>query len=235
MRFNPLIPVLGVLLGSCLVAALGWLGTASLTLPSPVFAAAPEAGPIAATPDPASVEAGGGIFNVNMDTPLGAEGAETGADLSGVGCGLSEGFPDSILQWCQLITHYSTQRGLSPDLIASLILQESGGNSDAYSHSGAVGLMQIMPRDGIAAGFMCINGPCFGSRPATDELWDPEFNISYGTKMLAGLINHHGDVREALRSYGPMDVGYSYADTVLAIQQRYGQPTHSQAEAPGAE
>jgi len=44
-------------------------------------------------------------------------------------------------------------------LIAAVILQESGGDPSAYSSSGAVGLMQVMPRDGIAAEFMCVNGP----------------------------------------------------------------------------
>lgn len=101
------------------------------------------------------------------------------------------------------------------------MLQESGGNPKAYSHSGAVGLMQIMPRDGIAASFMCINGPCFGSRPTIKELEDPEFNIEFGTRMLSGLISKYGNVRDALKFYGPMDVGYNYADKVLAIYENH--------------
>jgi soluble lytic murein transglycosylase-like protein len=102
------------------------------------------------------------------------------------------------------------------------MLQESGGNHLAYSHSGAVGLLQVMPRDGIAAGFMCKNGPCFAKRPTISELQDPEFNINYGAGMLSGLNNKYLDIREALKSYGPMDVGYAYADKVLAIYSRYG-------------
>ncbi len=137
-------------------------------------------------------------------------------------CKVSPAYPESIRQWCDLITHYAEKRGLEPDLIAALIWQESGGKSKAYSSSGAVGLMQIMPRDGLAAGFMCVNGPCFSNRPTTGELEDPEFNISYGTKMLAGLEARTGDLREALKSYGPMNVGYYYADKVLGIYQRYG-------------
>jgi soluble lytic murein transglycosylase-like protein len=86
------------------------------------------------------------------------------------------------------------------------------------STSGAVGLMQIMPRDGIAAGFQCINGPCFATRPTIEELKDPAFNVDFGVRMLAGLIKKHGDVREALKSYGPYDVGYRYADQVLSIR-----------------
>ena len=137
-------------------------------------------------------------------------------------CLISSEFPEKILQWCSLITHYAVKRGLEPDLIAALIWQESGGNPSAFSASGAVGLMQIMPRDGLSASFMCVNGPCFTNRPSISELEDPEFNISYGTKMLAGLHTRSGDLREALKSYGPMNVGYSYADKVLGIWKRYG-------------
>jgi len=137
-------------------------------------------------------------------------------------CPLSDRFPPGILRWCEPIRAYAGKRGLPPDLVAALILQESGGNPSAFSSSGAVGLMQVMPSDGPAASFMCINGPCFASRPSTRELKDPDFNIAYGTKMLASLLGRHGDLREALRSYGPEDVGYYYADKVLGIYQRLG-------------
>lgn len=133
------------------------------------------------------------------------------------GCELSDHFPQSVLQWCELITRHAGQHNLPADLIAALIWQESGGNPTAYSSSGAVGLMQVMPRDGLAANFMCANGPCFAARPAIAELQDPEFNIEYGTRMLAGLFARHQDLREALKRYGPYDVGYAYADIVLSL------------------
>jgi hypothetical protein len=132
-------------------------------------------------------------------------------------CQVSDTYPSSIMQWCSEISTYALAYDLSPDLIAAVILQESGGNPDAYSHSGAVGLMQVMPRDGIATSFMCINGPCFSSRPTITELQDPTFNIEYGTRMLANLQAKYGNIRDALKYYGPMDVGYTYADKVLAI------------------
>jgi hypothetical protein len=166
---------------------------------------------------------------VSLQSPVGLQNTskpEATNDLSAANpfsndCQVSTSFPDSVRQWCSLITNYALQRSLDPNLLAALIFQESGGNPDAYSHSGAVGLMQVMPRDGLASEFMCPNGPCFQSRPSTAELKDPEFNISYGTKMLAGLIRKYGDVREALKSYGPMDVGYYYSDKVLGIYQHY--------------
>ena len=136
-------------------------------------------------------------------------------------CKVSKKYPDKIRQWCDLITKFSKQNDLEPDLIAALIWQESGGNPMAYSKSGAVGLMQVMPRDGLAASFMCVNGPCFTNRPSIAELEDPTFNVKYGTGMLANLVAKYGDVREALRYYGPKDVGYYYADKVLGIYASY--------------
>lgn len=141
---------------------------------------------------------------------------------SGDDCQVSQRFPEKVLQWCDLITEHAIERGLEPDLLAALILQESGGNPVAYSHSGAVGLMQVMPRNGIAASFMCVNGPCFKNRPTISELEDPEFNVAYGTKMLAGLKKKHGNLRDALKYYGPADVGYYYSDIVLSLYKRYG-------------
>jgi hypothetical protein len=138
-------------------------------------------------------------------------------------CEISNRFPDTITQWCPIITHYARSVNLDPDLIAALIWQESGGNPSAYSHSGAVGLMQVMPRDGIAASFRCPNGPCFKDRPVTQELQDPEFNVQFGTQFLADLVARKGNLRDALKAYGPMDVGYSYADKVLNIFQTYGE------------
>ncbi len=137
------------------------------------------------------------------------------------GCPLSPGYPYSVLQWCDKITKNANIHGIDPNLLAALILQESGGQADAYSKSGAVGLMQVMPRDGLAAEFMCPNGPCFANRPSMQELYDPEFNIEYGSQFLASLISRHGSYREALKYYGPANVDYYYADIVMSIYEKY--------------
>jgi hypothetical protein len=136
-------------------------------------------------------------------------------------CDLGRGFPKSIERWCSLVEYYANEQGLDPALIAAVMLQESGGDEQAYSSSGAVGLMQVMPRDGLAAGFYCGGNPCFSNRPAIEELLDAEFNISYGTQMLANLVAKKGSIRDALFAYGPMDMGYAYADKVLAIYDSY--------------
>jgi hypothetical protein len=41
--------------------------------------------------------------------------------------------------------------------------------------------------------------------------------------MLENLHAKFGNLRDALKSYGPMDVGYYYADLVLGIYQNYSQ------------
>jgi len=130
---------------------------------------------------------------------------------------ISRAFPPEILHWEEYIAKASGASGLDPNLIAAIILQESGGQENVISHSGAVGLMQVMPRDGIASGFFCVNGPCFQNRPTTEELLDPSFNIEYGARLLAGLLNSYPEMRDALKAYGPMDVGHRYADIVLSI------------------
>ncbi|MFC2055336.1 transglycosylase SLT domain-containing protein [Chloroflexota bacterium] len=76
-------------------------------------------------------------------------------------CYINKRYPDRITRWCGLITRYAQMRNISPDLVAALIWKESGSNPEAYSSSGAVGLRQIMPRDGLAAAFICVIGPCF--------------------------------------------------------------------------
>ena len=118
-------------------------------------------------------------------------------------CAVSRLFPQSVLQWCSPITRFANRHSLPPDLIASVVWLESGGNPVAYSRSGAVGLMQIMPRDGLSASFQCVNGPCFADRPSIAELQDPEYNIAFGTRMLAGLFRRYGNLPRCVEILRP--------------------------------
>jgi len=139
---------------------------------------------------------------------------------------------DSVREWCSLVNTEAKEYGLDPILVLAVMTQESGGQSDILSENGAVGLMQIMPKDGYSATFECANGPCFAGRPSTKELLDPEFNVDYGCRMLSGLINKYGSERDALKAYGPLiedninteyDESYIFADKVLAIKERISQ------------
>ncbi len=199
MNNGPSLVLRGTIIGSLLVALLGWFlaGRIKIDTKTEVAYAASTPAPAAPTGQPAKVQAP----------------AEP--------CGVSQSYPNNILQWCEIITRFANQAELAPNLVAALILQESGGDASAYSTSGAVGLMQVMPRDGLAAGFECVNGPCFASRPTIEELMDPSYNVEFGTRMLSRLIARLGDKREALKAYGPMDMGYAYADKVLAIYENY--------------
>ena len=199
MSNGPSLVVRGTIIGSLVVALLGWILAANIKILPETEVAYAASSSSTAAPDGDPVE-----------QPAAAET-----------CGVNLSYPEGILQWCEVITRFATQAELSPNLIAAVILQESGGDANAYSASGAVGLMQVMPRDGLAASFECINGPCFASRPTIEELQDPSYNVEYGTRMLAGLIAKRGSLREALKAYGPMDMDYSYADRVLAIYERY--------------
>jgi soluble lytic murein transglycosylase-like protein len=134
---------------------------------------------------------------------------------------LSSRFPENIQRWKTIIESAAVESGLDPNLIAAVMLQESGGNPQAYSTSGAVGLMQVMPKDGIASEFICGSNPCFINRPTINELLNPLFNVNYGSNYLAGLVRQKGSQREALYTYGPMDMDYGYADIVLTILENY--------------
>lgn len=192
MSNGPALVIRGTLIGSLVVALLGWL----LAKNVPILPTAEVA--YAASP----------TQNPGVPAPVDD-------------CEVSHRFPQGILQWCGMITTLARQADMPPNLVAAIILQESGGDATAYSSSGAVGLMQVMPRDGISASFECINGPCFANRPTIEELQNPEFNVEYGTRMLAGLVAKLGSQREALKAYGPMDMDYRYADKVLAIYENY--------------
>ena len=137
-------------------------------------------------------------------------------------CQVSRSYPPEVLQWCSLISGYAQEHDLDPDLVAALIWHESGGRAHILSRSGAVGLMQVMPRDGKAASFLCADVPCFADRPSMHELQKPDFNIHYGTQLLQNLlVQFHGDTREALKAYGPFDAGYAYADTILNLYYQH--------------
>jgi soluble lytic murein transglycosylase-like protein len=159
---------------------------------------------------PASAGQGSGLNN-----PSSSSQSSSSSD-----CSLAPSYPGAVTQWCSLIDKYAQEQNLDPNLVAAVIFEESGGNPQAYSSSGAVGLMQIMPRDGLAANFTCGSSPCFSSRPSMNELYDPETNIAYGTRMLGSLYNKYGNLRDALLAYGPTGMGYAYADIVLGIYNR---------------
>ncbi len=87
-----------------------------------------------------------------------------------------------------LIEKYARQNGLEPNIVRALIQQESSGNPRAVSVRGAQGLMQLMPATARAYG--------------VTDAFDPEQNISAGTRHFAGLLRGFGgSMEKALAAY----------------------------------
>jgi soluble lytic murein transglycosylase-like protein len=214
MRHGPGLVIIGSILGCFLLTIFLYHVSEGASLPQ---AAADLAA--LSVKDANSVKQADGSQNGVVEK--GADGKRANTTDQSTDCIVSVRYPQSIRQWCGVITDQAKKRNLDPDLVAALIWQESGGNASAYSQSGAVGLMQVMPKDGLAAGFQCGSGPCFSQRPSIQQLQEPQFNVSYGTQMLSGLVSKNGSLRDGLRSYGPYDVGYTYADKVLGIYESY--------------
>jgi soluble lytic murein transglycosylase-like protein len=82
---------------------------------------------------------------------------------------LGTAVPASIRQWQPYILKYAQQFGVDPNLIAAIMMSESGGNPNATSSAGAVGLMQVM-----------------------GGAYDPDANVRDGVQLLAASLQHYG-------------------------------------------
>jgi soluble lytic murein transglycosylase-like protein len=87
-----------------------------------------------------------------------------------------------------LIEANAARYGLSSALLHAVIRTESAYKSDALSHAGACGLMQLMPAT--------------ASRFGVRDIWDPAENIRGGSAYLRFLLDlFEGDLRLALAGY----------------------------------
>ena len=91
-----------------------------------------------------------------------------------------------VLQWENEILAVSNKYNIEPAVIAAVIEQESGGDPNALSRTGAIGLMQLMPA--TARGL--------GVNP-----FDPGENIEGGAKYLSIQLKRFGDLKLALAAY----------------------------------
>lgn len=114
-------------------------------------------------------------------------------------------------QYKQLIIIEAKRNNLEPELVAAVIYHESRGKWWARGHQGEIGLMQIMP---------------YPERQP-NRLWDPDFNIKWGSRYLAGLIQARG-TRGGLSAYNAGPGGYyqyEYVEKVLGYYAVYATNT----------
>ena len=95
------------------------------------------------------------------------------------------------------LSKYSTQNGLDPYLVASLIRQESEFNAAAISHANAVGLMQLLPGTGkTVAKQVKLRGY------TAPQLYTPAVNLQLGTRYFKDMVDkYNGQYEYALAAY----------------------------------
>jgi hypothetical protein len=87
-----------------------------------------------------------------------------------------------------LIFNASRKYQIDPFLIKAMIIVESGCDPKAVSHSGAKGLMQLMPKTARSLG--------------VKNILNPEHNINAGTKYFKSLLDRfRGNIKLALAAY----------------------------------
>ena len=96
---------------------------------------------------------------------------------------------DAVLQWLPEIQSASAATGVPPEYIAAVIRVESGGDPNAVSSAGAIGLMQVMAYE-------------FQSQGISEDLWyDPGSNIMAGSTEIGKFLSSTGSIEQALASY----------------------------------
>lgn len=120
---------------------------------------------------------------------------------------------DVTLEFVQIAHAEAARVNLDPLLIMAVIAVESRYNPIAESGVGAKGLMQIIPKfhgDKLAE---------FGGEKA---VFNPEFNIRVGTRILREYLSRTGNVGIALQMYAGAlsDDNDTYTNKVLAEKRR---------------
>ena len=112
------------------------------------------------------------------------------------------------LRYKAIVRGHARNYHLNPALLAAVIEVESKFRADAKSSSGAIGLMQILPS--TAHGIAVHTG---GTGFRTDDLYNPEINVRYGSWYLRHLLDKYDDERTALAAY---NAGQDNVDRWLA-------------------
>lgn len=110
--------------------------------------------------------------------------------------------------WQAQVAEAAQANGVPPAVLSALVQQESGGNPDARSPVGAMGLTQLMPSTAASLG--------------VDRPYDPVQNLWGGAEYLGEMLHRFGSLPLALAAYnaGPG-----------AVSQWGGIPPYPQTEA----
>lgn len=122
-----------------------------------------------------------------MGTPVMLRpGAGLVPQFSGPSDGWSARLPAAAQQWAPAIDRAAQEAGIDPRLLAAMVWQESGFKPDAISHSGAVGLTQLMPATAEGLGV---------------DPRNPIENLRGGARYLAWTIREFGSLELGVAAY----------------------------------
>lgn len=120
------------------------------------------------------------------------------------------------LKYSEFVIKYGRENNIDEALIYSVIKAESGFKSDAVSHKGAMGLMQVMPDTAV-----WINEK-YELKIEWLNLLDPEINIKIGVKYLKYLSGKYDKTEYIIAAYnageGNMDKWIN-ADKDIAFKE----------------
>ena len=114
-------------------------------------------------------------------------------------------------RYAMAIARNCVEKGLSPAVVAAIVVVESGGNSLAVAPSGDLGLMQVNVR---------IHSRVFNFEER--NLLNPEQNIAVGTSILQGMVSRHGNEMAVAAYNGLLPEKRDYAARVQAVLSRAG-------------
>ncbi len=101
--------------------------------------------------------------------------------------------PDNYAEYVDI---YSEKYDVPKNIVYAVMNTESDFKSDAVSHAGAVGLMQLMPET-----FLWLTTDKTEEHYSVGMLYDPETNIKYGVLYLSLLYERYNNWDCALAAY----------------------------------